>query len=663
MKIFELNSQYKPAGGQPASIEFLVNAINNNVQEVLLEGVTGSGKTFAIANVIKELNRPILLLSHNKTLASQLYSELKEFFPNNAVEYYISYFDYFQPEAYIPSSDTYIEKDSKTNEQIEIMRMSTINSLLNRRDVIVVASVSAIYGALNPEIYKESFFRFYVSQNIGFKNFIYKLTLNKYERNDFNLTPGKFAVKGDVVSIRPADQENLEIRVSFFGEEIEEIATLDALNKNIISKESNYLLSPGDAYAVSNQIYDNIIPLIEKELNDQLDFFKKENKLLEHQRLSQRILNDIHDLKEFKMCKGIENYSMYLDGRTFGQRPYTLLDYFPNDAILVIDESHKTMGQIAGMERGDNARKTNLVEYGFRLPSAIENRPLKIDEFEKHFKFQRIYVSATPNKYELERVGSNLTKMYIRPTGLVDPVIEVKPSTNQIEHIFDTLIKQRENKEKTIILTVTKESAEKLSEYLQKRKIKATYMHSDHKTFERNEIIRKLRLGIYEVIIGVGLLREGIDIPEVSIVMIVDADKGGFSRDFASLVQIVGRASRNANGKAILYADTISPAMEKCIEDNKIKREIQIKFNTDNGIIPQTIIKKINESIEGHDFINAANAVLRKNKKKFLPIEDEVLDIEDKIKQLETQMLRFAKNREYDKAQEIKEQIQKLERG
>nr|WP_044091249.1 excinuclease ABC subunit UvrB [Mycoplasmopsis canis] len=653
--IYKLNSEYKPSGHQPEAISFLSNGIQNNQEHQVLLGVTGSGKTFTIANVIQNFDKPVLILSHNKTLASQLYSELKGFFPENAVEYYISYFDYYRPEAYISSTDTYIEKDSKTNQQIEILRMSTINSLLTRKDTIVVASVSAIYGALNPEIYSQSFFRFYKTQQISTKDFIRKLVNIKYDRNDIAPLPGQFTVKGDVILIRPADSEETAIQVSFFGDEIEEISLVDALTKDTLKTFNIFVLSPGDAYATDNSVYDNIIPKIEQELENQLQKFASENKLIEHQRLAQRVRNDINDMREFRMCKGIENYSMYLDGRDFGERPYTLLDYFPKDSLIFIDESHLTVPQINAMISGDQSRKRSLVEYGFRLPSALENRPLSLEEFENEFSFKKVYVSATPNQYELDKSKNNVFRMYVRPTGLMDPKIIIKPTKNQIDDIYQTIIEQRVKNERTIILTTTKESSEKLSEYMQKRNVKAAYIHSEHTIFQRNEIIRKLRLGFYEVIIGINLLREGVDIPEVSKVIILDADKGGFMRSETNLIQIVGRASRNAGGQAILYADEISDAMKRCIEDNEQKRKIQEEYNKIHNIIPQTIIKKIPEIIEGKEINNALDLLLNKKKG---PKE---LSKKEVIEDLTKQMLKAAKERDYVRAQEIKDLIFELE--
>ncbi|MBN4083463.1 excinuclease ABC subunit UvrB [Mycoplasma sp. CSL10137] len=656
MSNFKLETKMIPSGSQPEAINFIVDKIKNNEKNIVLNGVTGSGKTFTIANVISRINKPVILISHNKTLASQLYSELKSFFPNNAVEYYISYFDYFRPEAYKPDTDTYIEKESQTNEQIEIMRLSTINSLLNRKDVIVVASVSAIYGALNPEIYKKSFYRFFKGQNIELKTFIRDLTKVKYQRNDLAPKNGNFAVKGDNVFIYPSDKENEAIRVSFFGDEIEEIANVDPLNKNLIKKHIAYILSPGDEYAVDNNVYDIIIPKIKKELKEQLNYFNSKNKILEAQRLSQRITSDIDEMEEFGMCKGIENYSMYLDGREIGQRPYTLLDYLPKDSLMIIDESHLTVPQMGGMYKGDQARKDNLVNYGFRLPSAKENRPLSYDEVVENFDFTKIFISATPSEYEVNISKNNIAKMYVRPTGLLDPKISIKPTLNQVDDIYDTIIKERESDGRTIVLTTSKESAEKLNEYLINLGIKSWYVHSEHNTFERNEIIRKFRLGDYETIVGINLLREGIDIPELTKVLILEADAQGFMRSATSLKQIVGRASRNAKGEAIFYADKISQAMKECIEDNIEKRKIQEEYNRKHNIIPKTILKEIPESIYGDGTNNSLDLILNR-KSKFK--KKEIVNI---IEELTKKMEEASKQRDYEKAIELRDMIYELKR-
>ncbi|MGZ9755573.1 excinuclease ABC subunit UvrB [Mycoplasma sp. 246B] len=660
MSIFKLNAQYQPSGDQPQAISFLVNGINKHHKHQVLHGVTGSGKTFTIANVIKEFDKPVLVLSHNKTLASQLYSELKNFFPDNAVEYYISYFDYFRPEAYKPNTDTYIEKDSRTNEQIEVMRLSSINSLITRKDVIVVASVSAIYGALNPDVYRESFYRFYVGLQISKKDFIYKLIKILYNRNDVEAKPGEFSVKGDEVIIRPSDNEEVAVRVSFFDDIIEEIAIIHALNKHVIEKKKIFVLVPGDAYATDDSIYDQIIPKIRSELHQRLADFYKENKLLEAQRLNQRISNDLDELSEFKMCKGIENYSMYLDGRTFGERPYTLLDYFPPESLVFIDESHMSIPQLNAMYKGDHSRKQTLVDYGFRLPSALENRPLKFEETENNFDFFKIYISATPAEYELNKAQNNVTKMFIRPTGLTDPEVVIKSTVNQIQDIHDTIIQQRQSGGKTVVITITKESSEKITEYLISLGIKAAYIHSEFNTFERNELIRKLRIGQIEVLIGINLLREGIDIPEVSKVLILDAGAQGFMRTASSLIQIIGRASRNASGQAVLYTDNITEAIQITLDDNKLKRQKQLEYNKIHNITPKTITKAIPPSIYADGMQGAIDLILRKKKQ---TKENQFAKKDDVIKELRKQMEAAAKQQDYERAIQLRDMMFELQKG
>ncbi|VEU76264.1 excinuclease ABC subunit UvrB [Mycoplasmopsis columboralis] len=661
MSLFKLHSNYKPSGDQPKAIKEIVEGIQEGTKEQVLLGVTGSGKTFTIANVIKEFDRPVIVLTHTKTLASQLYSELKTFFPENAVEYFISYFDYYRPEAYLPTTDTYIEKDSQTNEQIEILRLSAVNSLLTRKDVIVIASVSAIYGALNPEVYKDSFYRFYIGQTISVKDFISQLVQIKYDRNDIDQAPGMFTLKGDVVFVRPADSEESCVRISFFGDEIEEIALVDPLTKDVLKKVSIYTLSPGNAYATENSVYNDIIPLIEKELQSQIKYFSNEGKILEATRINQRVKNDIDDMKEFGMCKGIENYSMYLDRRTFGERPYTILDYFPKDSLMFIDESHMFVPQLNGMYKGDRSRKESLVNYGFRLPSALENRPLRFEEWESAFDFNKIYISATPGDYELDKTQGVVTRLYVRPTGLLDPEIIIKPTENQIEDIYNTIIQQRESGDKTIILTTTKRMSEELSAYLLERNVKAAYIHSEHNTFVRNEILRKLRAGIYEVLIGINLLREGIDLPEVSKVIVLDADKESFMRNTRSLIQITGRAARNHKGQAIFYADKISKSMQECIDDNKEKRALQIAYNQKHNIVPKTIIKPLSEPIHGHGVMNAVQLLLDQSQKKAKKEKVSPKEREEVIKEVKRQMDEAAKMLDYERAIELRDILLELQ--
>lgn len=661
MSKFNLFSNYQPSGDQPKAIQEITNGLKEGTQDQVLLGVTGSGKTFTIANVIKNLNRPVLVLSHNKTLASQLYSELKSFFPNNAVEYFISYFDYYKPEAYIPSSDTYIEKTSETNADIELLRMSTVNSLLKRRDVIVVASVSSIYGALNPNEYQRNIFEIYNGLDIELIDFLRKLSRIKYKRNDDSHKPGTFSVKGDVILIAPADTEEHLIRINFFGDQIEGIFHVHPLTKNVMKSFKTYVIYPGEAYTVGTSVFDEIIPKIEKELEERVNYFSQNDRLVEIQRLSDRIQNDIHDMKEFGFCSGIENYTMYLDGRDFGDRPYTLLDYMPSDSLIFIDESHMMIPQLNGMYKGDHSRKQTLVDYGFRLPSCLENRPLRFEEFEQDFNFQKVYISATPGNYELDKTYGVVTRLYVRPTGLLDPKIEIRPQANQIEDIYDEIIKQNKKNERTLILTTTKRMAEELSAYLQDKKIKAGYIHADHNTFVRNEILRKLRKGIFDVVVGVNLLREGIDLPEVSLVIVLDADKQGFMRNTKSLIQITGRAARNSEGRVIFYADKITQSINDCINDNKEKREIQMAYNKKHNIVPKTIIKPIPQPIQGHDITNALERYF--DKQKSLSKSAKKSSKQQLIEEIRKQMNEASKKYDFEKAIELRDILLELEKN
>ncbi|MBZ4203829.1 excinuclease ABC subunit UvrB, partial [Mycoplasma sp. CH-Wi4] len=580
MNRFELKSEYKPAGDQPKAIKEIVDGIENGLKSQVLQGVTGSGKTFTIANVIKEFNRPVLVLSHNKTLASQLYSELKGFFPNNKVEYFVSYFDYYRPEAYVPATDSYIDKTSKRNAELDAMRMSAVNSILTRNDTIVVASVSAIYGALSPYEYEENFMLIKQNQKIKRNDFIRMLIQKNYQRNDLVTEMGTFSVKGDTVYIMPAYTSEFMIRVDFFGDEIDTIVTINPLTKEKIMSHNELLIFPGDAYTVNNDIFKKTCELAKVELTERIDYFNKNNKLLEAQRIKERVERDLDSLSEFGTCPGIENYSMYLDDRTFGQRPYTLLDYFHDKNPLVfIDESHMMIPQLKAMYKGDRSRKQTLVDYGFRLPSALENRPLRFDEFESEFDFQKVYISATPDEYELDQTNGVITPLFVRPTGLLNPLITVKPTKGQVEDIYDELQKQKTKGERSLILTTTKTLAEELTRYFMERNEKIAYLHSEHKTFERNEILRKLRKGIYDCVVGINLLREGIDLPEVSLIMVLDADNESFFRSTRSLIQITGRAARNSNGRVIFYGDSVSKSMKEAIEHNTLIRKIQEEYN------------------------------------------------------------------------------------
>lgn len=652
----KLETKFKPSGDQPQAIAKLVKGIKEDKKNQVLLGVTGSGKTFTIANVINQVQRPILVLSHNKTLASQLYSELKGFFPKNNVEYFVSYFDYYRPEAYMPKTDVYVEKTSKTNHDLEMLRMSTMNSLLTSRDTIVVASVAAIYGANKPEEYEESFFTIEINQKIKRNDFFMNLIKKQYSRNQIAIESGEFSVKGDVIEIAPGWTTEFNLRIELFDDVIEAINKIDPLTKKIISKESSIQIFPASSYVIQSDNIDGTIELIELELEERLKFFKKEEKHLEYQRLKDRTKNDIDSLKEFGYCSGIENYSRHIDRRKEGEKPYTLLDYLPKDTILIIDESHMMIPQLNGMYNGDRSRKLNLVEYGFRLPSALDNRPLMFEEFEK-YDFQKIFISATPADYELDLTGGEVVTQYIRPTGLLDPIIEVHSSKNQVDDMYDEIQKQIKAKARTIIVTTTKKTAEELTKYFQSKKIKIAYIHSEHKTFERNEILRKLRKGIYDVVIGINLLREGIDLPEVSLIMVLDADKESFFRSKSSLIQIVGRAARNENGRVIFYADSMSKSMKATIEDNKMKREIQMKYNKENNIIPKTIIKPIFEPIHGNDITNAIE-LIQKQRKNSKSKQEQTQNI---IESLRVEMKEAADKLNFERATQIRDLILELE--
>ncbi|WP_027334957.1 excinuclease ABC subunit UvrB [Mycoplasmopsis felifaucium] len=659
MSIFKLHSNYSPSGDQPEAISELVQGIKNGEKSQVLQGVTGSGKTFTIANVIKEFDRPIIVLSHNKTLASQLYSELKGFFPENKVEYFVSYFDYYRPEAYIPSSDSYIDKTSKTNVDLNAMRMSTVNSILTRNDTIVVASVSAIYGALSPYEYEENFL--YISKNMELNRdeLIKQLIKRNYSRNDVALEMGNFSVKGDLIYIRPAYDESFIIRLDFFGDELDSISTCDPITKEVLRKHNDLIIFPGDAYTVNIDIIKKTCALAQIELDERVKYFEKHNKLLEAQRIKERTDRDLDSLAEFGVCPGVENYSMYLDNRTFGQRPYTLFDYFHGKKpIMFIDESHMMIPQLKAMFKGDRARKQTLVDYGFRLPSALENRPLTFEEFENDFDFQTVYISATPDEYELDKTNGVITRLFVRPTGLLNPIIEVRPTKAQVEDIYNELQKQKEKNERTLILTITKRLAEELTRFFLEKNEKVAYIHSEHNTFERNEILRKLRKGIYDTVIGINLLREGIDLPEVSLIMVLDADKESFFRSTRSLIQIAGRAARNANGKVIFYADNMSKSMAETIEQNNEIRKIQEDYNLKHNITPKTIIKPIAEPIQGHGIENAVELFFKNAKSK-----DKVntaLTKDELIKNLKAQMEQASKELNYERAIELRDLILEL---
>lgn len=592
---FELVSKYSPQGDQPAAIKQLVEGLRQNKRHQTLLGATGTGKTFTISNVIKEINKPTLVIAHNKTLAGQLYSEFKEFFPNNAVEYFVSYYDYYQPEAYVPSTDTFIEKDASINDEIDKLRHSATSSLFERNDVIIIASVSCIYGLGSPEEYREMVVSLRTGMELERNQLLHRLVDIQYERNDIDFKRGTFRVRGDVVEIFPASRDEHCLRVEFFGDEIDRIREVDALTGEIMSEREHVAIFPASHFVTREEKMRVAIENIEKELEEQLAVMKENNKLLEAQRLEQRTRYDLEMMREMGFCSGIENYSRHLTLRPPGSTPYTLLDYFPEDFLIVIDESHVTLPQIRGMFNGDKARKSVLVEHGFRLPSALDNRPLMFDEFEKHIH-NIIYVSATPGPYEQEHTPE-MVQQIIRPTGLLDPTIEVRPIEGQIDDLIGEIHERVKRNERVLITTLTKKMSEDLTDYLKEIGIKVQYLHSEVKTLERIEIIRELRLGKYDVLVGINLLREGLDIPEVSLVAILDADKEGFLRSERSLIQTIGRAARNANGQVIMYADRMTDSMEKAISETKRRREIQEEYNLKHGITPKTIQKDIRDVI------------------------------------------------------------------
>ena len=596
MDTFKLVSSYKPTGDQPEAIAKLTYGLNNGYKDQTLLGVTGSGKTFTMANIIANVNRPTLVLAHNKTLAAQLCSEFREFFPENAVEFFVSYYDYYQPEAYVPGKDMYIEKDSSINDEIDKLRHSATSALFERRDVIIVSSVSCIYSLGDPAQYGEMVLSLRPRMLLDRNDFIRKLIAMSYERNDLNFIRDKFRVRGDVVEVFPASSSEKAIRVEFFGDEVERISEINVLTGEVLRNMSYTMLFPATHYAVTDERREEAIREIEAELEERIDFFKKSGKFIEAQRIEERTRYDIEMLREIGFCSGVENYSRVMSGREPGSTPYTLLDYFPKDFLLFVDESHVTLPQVKGMSAGDRARKQNLVEYGFRLPSAYDNRPLFFDEFTSKIG-QAIYVSATPQEYEKER-SEQIAEQVIRPTGLVDPEIEVRPVKGQIDDLIGEIHAREERGERVLVTTLTKKMAEDLTEYLEDNQIKVKYIHHNVDTIERMEIIRDLRLGKFDVLVGINLLREGLDIPEVSLVAIIDADKEGFLRSETSLIQTIGRAARNAEGKVIMYADTITRSMQAAIDETNRRRKIQMKYNEDNGITPQTIKKSVREIIE-----------------------------------------------------------------
>lgn len=592
---FELISDYQPTGDQPEAIAQLTQGLKKGEHAQILLGATGTGKTFTISNVIAKANKPTLILSHNKTLAGQLYGEMKKFFPNNAVEYFVSYYDYYQPEAYVPSSDTYIEKDASINDEIDKLRHAATSALLERNDVIVVASVSSIFGLGDPREYRDHVLSLHVGQEIERNQLLRDLVEIQFDRNDIDFQRGRFRVHGDVVEIFPASRDERALRVEFFGDEIDRIREVDALTGEIIGDREQVSIFPATHFLTSDDIMDTALPQIEAEMKEQVAKFTQEGKPLEAERIQQRTTYDIEMMREMGYTNGIENYSRYMDGRKPGEPPFTLLDFFPKDFLLVVDESHQTMPQVRGMYNGDRARKQQLIDYGFRLPSALDNRPLKLSEFEERVN-QVIYMSATPGPYEQEQTD-HVVQQIIRPTGLLDPKVEVRPVMGQIDDLVGEINQRIEKNERVLITTLTKKMSEDLTDYLKDLGLKVKYLHSDIKTLERTQIIRELRLGKFDVLVGINLLREGLDIPEVSLVAILDADKEGFLRNERSLIQTIGRAARNANGQVIMYADTITASMQAAIDETKRRREIQEAYNQAHHIVPKTIIKPIQEVI------------------------------------------------------------------
>lgn len=592
---FELISDYQPTGDQPEAIAQLTQGLKKGEHAQILLGATGTGKTFTISNVIAKANKPTLILSHNKTLAGQLYGEMKKFFPNNAVEYFVSYYDYYQPEAYVPSSDTYIEKDASINDEIDKLRHAATSALLERNDVIVVASVSSIFGLGDPREYRDHVLSLHVGQEIERNQLLRDLVEIQFDRNDIDFQRGRFRVHGDVVEIFPASRDERALRVEFFGDEIDRIREVDALTGEIIGDREQLSIFPATHFLTSDDIMDTALPQIEAEMKEQVAKFTQEGKPLEAERIQQRTTYDIEMMREMGYTNGIENYSRYMDGRKPGEPPFTLLDFFPKDFLLVVDESHQTMPQVRGMYNGDRARKQQLIDYGFRLPSALDNRPLKLSEFEERVN-QVIYMSATPGPYEQEQTD-HVVQQIIRPTGLLDPKVEVRPVMGQIDDLVGEINQRIEKNERVLITTLTKKMSEDLTDYLKDLGLKVKYLHSDIKTLERTQIIRELRLGKFDVLVGINLLREGLDIPEVSLVAILDADKEGFLRNERSLIQTIGRAARNANGQVIMYADTITASMQAAIDETKRRREIQEAYNQAHHIVPKTIIKPIQEAI------------------------------------------------------------------
>ena len=646
--MFKLHSDYKPTGDQPQAIEKLSNGIKEGKKFQTLLGVTGSGKTFTMANIIEKVQKPTLVLAHNKTLAGQLYSEFKEFFPENNVEYFVSYYDYYQPEAYIPSSDTYIEKDASINDEIDRLRHSATAALYETRDVIIVASVSCIYGLGDPEDYENLVISLRPGMQKSRDEILKRLVAIQYTRNEIDFKRGTFRAKGDILEVYPSNENESALRIEFFGDEIDSIAQINPLNGKKINLLKHVFIYPNSHYVTNKDKMDRAITEIEKERDEQIEFFKKQNKLIEAQRIEERVNFDMEMLKETGFCQGIENYSRHISGRKPGSAPFTLLDYMPKDFLLLVDESHVTIPQVGGMYNGDRARKESLVNYGFRLPSAFDNRPLKFNEFEERIN-QCIFVSATPAKYEAEH-SEQVVEQIIRPTGLLDPEIEVKPIENQIDDLITQIKERIEQGDRVLVTTLTKKMAEDLTAYLKNADIKVRYMHSDIPALERMEIIRDLRIGKFDVLVGINLLREGLDIPEVSLVAILDADKEGFLRSERSLIQTIGRAARNTNGKVIMYADELTDSMEKAISETNRRRKIQMAYNKEHNIVPETIKKSVRDTIK--------ISIIEDVKTKYEIDESESID--DIITRLTDEMLICASKMEFEKAAELRDKINEL---
>ncbi len=650
--MFKIHSEYKPTGDQPQAIEYLAKGIQEGKKFQTLLGVTGSGKTFTMANIIEKVQKPTLILAHNKTLAGQLYSEFKEFFPENNVEYFVSYYDYYQPEAYIASSDTYIEKDSSINDEIDKLRHSATASLFETRDVIIVASVSCIYGLGDPIDYEHMIISLRPGMKKERNEVLKKLIAMQYTRNELDFKRGTFRAKGDIVEIYPSDQNESAIRVEFWGEEIEKVQEINPVTGKVIGARNHVMIFPNSHYVTTSDKMERAIETIEKEKEERIRFFKENGKLIEAQRIEERTNFDIEMMKETGFCQGIENYSRHISGREAGSPPFTLFDYFPKDFLLLIDESHATIPQVRAMYNGDRARKESLVNYGFRLPSAFDNRPLRFEEFEERIN-QCVFVSATPADYEKEHAKDNVVEQIIRPTGLLDPKIEVKPVTNQVDDLIEQIHERVAKNERVLVTTLTKKMAEDLSAYLAGLDIRVKYMHSEIKALERMEIIRSLRLGEFDVLVGINLLREGLDIPEVSLVAILDADKEGFLRSERSLIQTIGRAARNTEGKVIMYADELTESMEKAIHETNRRRKIQQAYNEEHGITPKSIQKSVREAIRA-SILEEAEAEYKIGKEE---------SIEDVINTLTDEMLKHAAAMEFEKAAELRDKIKELERS